>query len=52
MVGLFVLLIPNAVSPVLPYLLAIIVGTAATGITYGMLKRLTPLAEEPAELPG
>ncbi len=49
--GLFVLLIPNAVSPVLPYLLAIIVGTAATGITYGMLKRLTPLAEEPAELP-
>ena len=40
--GLFVLLIPNAVSTVLPYLLSIIVGTAATGIIYGLLKRLMP----------
>ena len=50
--GLFVLLIPNAVSPVLPYLLSIMVGTAATGIIYGLLKRLMPAVAEPAELAG
>ncbi|WNJ97395.1 PTS fructose transporter subunit IIBC [Vibrio ruber] len=36
--GLFVLLIPNAISPVLMYLVAIAVGTAITGIGYAMLK--------------
>lgn len=37
--GLFVLLIPGAITPVLGYLLAIIVGTALAGIAYAMLKR-------------
>lgn len=36
--GLFVLLIPNAVSPVLMYLVAIAAGTAVTGSTYAFLK--------------
>ncbi|WP_406734473.1 PTS fructose transporter subunit IIBC [Vibrio scophthalmi] len=36
--GLFVLLIPNAVSPVLMYLVAIAAGTAVTGFTYAFLK--------------
>ncbi|MCG9677252.1 PTS fructose transporter subunit IIBC [Vibrio sp. Isolate24] len=36
--GLFVLLIPNAISPVLMYLLAIAAGTALTGFGYAFLK--------------
>ncbi len=36
--GLFVLLIPNAISPVLLYLVAIAVRTAITGFGYAMLK--------------
>ncbi|MEJ6077398.1 PTS fructose-like transporter subunit IIB [Vibrio sp. 1-Bac 57] len=36
--GLFVLLIPNAISPVLLYLVAIAAGTAVTGFTYAFLK--------------
>ncbi|MEJ6121338.1 PTS fructose transporter subunit IIBC [Vibrio sp. 2-Bac 85] len=36
--GLFVLLIPNAISPVLLYLVAIAAGTAVTGFTYALLK--------------
>lgn len=36
--GLFVLLIPNAISPLLPYLLAITVGTLVTGFVYATLK--------------
>lgn len=37
--GLFVLLIPGAISPVLGYLLAIVIGTALAGIGYAILKR-------------
>ncbi|MFC5079492.1 PTS system fructose-specific EIIBC component [Vibrio thalassae] len=37
--GLFVLLIPGAISPVLMYLVAIAAGTAVTGFTYAFLKR-------------
>ena len=37
--GLCVLLIPGAITPVLGYLLAIIVGTVLAGIGYAMLKR-------------
>lgn len=37
--GLFVLLIPGAISPVLLYLLAIIAGTLLAGVTYAVLKR-------------
>ncbi|EGU47796.1 phosphotransferase system fructose-specific IIB and IIC subunit [Vibrio ichthyoenteri ATCC 700023] len=36
--GLFVLLIPNAVTPVLMYLVAIAAGTAVTGFSYAFLK--------------
>ena len=36
--GLFVLLIPNAISPILLYLVAIAAGTAVTGFTYAFLK--------------
>lgn len=36
--GLFVLAIPNAITPVLPYLLAIVAGTVVTAITYTALK--------------
>lgn len=36
--GLFVLLIPNAISPVLMYLVAIVAGTALTGFSYAFLK--------------
>ncbi|RJX75143.1 PTS fructose transporter subunit IIBC [Vibrio sinensis] len=36
--GLFVLLIPNAISPVLMYLVAIAAGTLVTGFTYAFLK--------------
>ncbi|WP_375748373.1 PTS fructose transporter subunit IIBC [Vibrio sp. HN007] len=37
--GLFVLLIPNAISPVLMYLVAIAAGTAVTGFGYAFLKQ-------------
>jgi PTS system fructose-specific IIC component len=37
--GLFVLLIPGAISPVLMYLVAIAAGTVVTGFTYAFLKR-------------
>lgn len=37
--GLFVLLIPNAITPSLLYLVAIIAGTLVTGISYAILKR-------------
>jgi len=36
--GLFVLLIPHAISPVLLYLVAIAAGTAVTGLVYAFLK--------------
>ncbi|PSW03785.1 PTS fructose transporter subunit IIBC [Photobacterium lipolyticum] len=37
--GLFVLLIPNAITPVLMYLVAIAAGTLLTGVTYAFLKK-------------
>lgn len=37
--GLFVLLIPGAITPVLGYLLAIIAGTVVAGVAYALLKR-------------
>ncbi|MEH2920124.1 PTS fructose transporter subunit IIBC [Samsonia erythrinae] len=37
--GLFVLLIPGAITPVIGYLLAIIAGTVAAGVLYAFLKR-------------
>ena len=37
--GLFVLLIPGAISPVLMYLAAIAAGTAVTGFSYAFLKQ-------------
>lgn len=37
--GLFVLLIPGAITPVLGYLLAIVIGTAIAGLGYAVLKR-------------
>lgn len=37
--GLFVLLIPGAITPVLGYLLAIIAGTLVAGLSYAFLKR-------------
>jgi PTS system fructose-specific IIC component len=37
--GLFVLLIPGAISPVLLYLAAIAAGTAVTGISYAFVKK-------------
>ncbi|PSU34358.1 PTS fructose transporter subunit IIBC [Photobacterium lutimaris] len=37
--GLFVLFIPNAISPVLMYLVAIAAGTIVTGVTYAFLKK-------------
>jgi len=37
--GLFVLLIPGAITPVLGYLMAIIAGTLVAGLSYAMLKR-------------
>lgn len=42
--GLFVLFIPNAISHVLMYILAIAAGSLVTGVAYAMLKR----AEQPA----
>ncbi|WP_419237519.1 PTS fructose transporter subunit IIBC [Photobacterium leiognathi subsp. mandapamensis] len=46
--GLFVLLIPNAITPALLYLVAIIAGTLVTGISYAILKR--PEAENNSPL--
>lgn len=46
--GLFVLLIPNAISPVLMYLVAIAVGTAVTGFTYAFLKSKAEAKQEVA----
>lgn len=37
--GLFVLLIPNAITPVLLYLVAIAAGTLVTGFSYAFLKK-------------
>ena len=37
--GLFVLLIPGAITPVLGYLVAIIAGTLVAGLSYAVLKR-------------
>jgi PTS system fructose-specific IIC component len=37
--GLFVLLIPNAISPVLMYLVAIAAGTLVTGVSYAVMKK-------------
>jgi PTS system fructose-specific IIC component len=37
--GLFVLFIPNAISPVLLYLVAIAAGTAITGFGYALVKK-------------
>ncbi|NAZ93925.1 PTS fructose transporter subunit IIBC [Vibrio toranzoniae] len=39
--GLFVLLIPGAISPVLMYLVAIAAGTAVTGFGYAALKKMS-----------
>lgn len=37
--GLFVLLIPGAITPVMGYLMAIVAGTAVAGLSYAVLKR-------------
>ncbi|MNE82164.1 PTS system fructose-specific transporter subunits IIBC [compost metagenome] len=37
--GLFVLLIPGAITPILGYLVAIIAGTVLAGGAYAILKR-------------
>ncbi|OCA55891.1 PTS fructose transporter subunit IIBC [Photorhabdus namnaonensis] len=37
--GLFVLLIPGAITPILGYLMSIIVGTLLAGLIYALLKR-------------
>jgi PTS system fructose-specific IIC component len=37
--GLFVLLIPGAITPVLGYLVAIVAGTLIAGLAYAVLKR-------------
>ncbi|KEA51622.1 MULTISPECIES: PTS fructose transporter subunit IIBC [Mangrovibacter] len=37
--GLFVLLIPGAITPVLGYLMAIVAGTLLTGLVYAAIKR-------------
>ncbi|WP_280547973.1 PTS fructose-like transporter subunit IIB [Halomonas sp. 11-S5] len=37
--GIFVLLIPNAISPVLLYLAAIVIGSLVTGLGYAAIKR-------------
>lgn len=37
--GIFVLLIPNAITPVLLYLAAIVIGSLVTGFGYAMIKR-------------
>jgi PTS system fructose-specific IIC component len=43
--GLFVLLIPGAITPVVMYLAAIAAGTAVTGFSYAFLKRSEKQAE-------
>lgn len=40
--GLFVLLIPGAINHVLMYLLAIVAGTAVSGVLYAIVKKATP----------
>ncbi|WP_350304242.1 PTS fructose transporter subunit IIBC [Photorhabdus viridis] len=40
--GLFVLLIPGAITPVLGYLMSIIIGTLLGGLAYAVLKRPEP----------
>lgn len=48
--GLFVLLIPNAITPVLMYLVAIAAGTLVTGFGYAFMKnRSGSKANKPAE---
>lgn len=47
--GLFVLLIPGAITPVLLYLLAIAAGTLLAGISYAALKRTEAPASNMAE---
>jgi PTS system fructose-specific IIC component len=37
--GLFVLLIPGAITPVVGYLLSIVAGTLLAGLVYAFLKR-------------
>ncbi|ODC03010.1 PTS fructose transporter subunit IIBC [Terasakiispira papahanaumokuakeensis] len=37
--GIFVLLIPNAINPVLPYIGAILAGSLVTGLSYAFAKR-------------
>lgn len=37
--GIFVLLIPNAITPVLPYIGAILAGSLVTGLSYAFAKR-------------
>lgn len=45
--GIFVLLIPNAITPVLMYLAAIVAGALVTGLGYAMIKRgEAPVAAE------
>ncbi|AAW88010.1 PTS fructose transporter subunit IIBC [Aliivibrio fischeri] len=46
--GLFVLLIPNAITPVFMYLVAIAAGTAVTGFTYAFLKNKADAKEAAA----
>ncbi|MGR5407447.1 PTS fructose transporter subunit IIBC [Vibrio sp. PNB22_8_1] len=46
--GLFVLLIPNAISPVLMYLAVIAAGTAVTGFTYAFLKNKAEAKQQAA----
>jgi PTS system fructose-specific IIC component len=41
--GLFVLFIPGAITPVLGYLLAIVVGTLVAAVSYALLKRPEPV---------
>jgi PTS system fructose-specific IIC component len=48
--GVFVLAIPNAVSHVGPYIVAILAGTAVSTIALLIVKR--PLGREPAKAPG
>ncbi|OXX25403.1 PTS fructose transporter subunit IIBC, partial [Vibrio sp. V06_P1A73T115] len=43
--GLFVLLIPNAITPVLMYLIAIAAGTTVTGFGYAFLKNRAKASE-------
>jgi PTS system fructose-specific IIC component len=47
--GLFVLLIPNAITPVLMYLVAIAAGTAVTGFGYAFLKSRSETKQVQAE---